>query len=92
MEDMEAEILYDGVPVKTVSSTKETLFTFDNEWSMSGKNLTDGQHRITIRRKKGNGSIYAGSTLSYFSLEDPIPPQETPSPWNVPTTAWKKKR
>ena len=73
MEDMEAEILYDGVPVKTVSSTKETLFTFDNEWSMSGKNLTDGQHRITIRRKKGNGSIYAGSTLSYFSLEDPIP-------------------
>lgn len=73
MEDMEAEILYDGVPVKTISSTKETLFTFDNEWSMSGKDLTDGQHRITIRRKKGNGNIYAGSTLSYFSLEDPIP-------------------
>lgn len=73
MEDMEAEILYDGVPVKTVSSTKETLFTFDNEWNMSGKDLTDGQHRITIRRKKGNGNIYAGSTLSYFSLEDPIP-------------------
>ena len=45
MEDMEAEILYDGVPVKTISSTKETLFTFDNEWSMSGKDLTDGQHR-----------------------------------------------
>ena len=47
---------------------KRQLFTFDNEWSMSGKDLTDGQHRITIRRKKGNGNIYAGSTLSYFCL------------------------
>lgn len=73
MEDMEAEILYDGVPVKTVSSTKETLFTFDNEFRMSGKNLTDGKHAVTIRRKKGGGNIYANATLSYFSLEDPIP-------------------
>lgn len=73
MEDMEAEILYDGVPVKTVSSTKETLFTFDNAFRMSGKDLTDGSHVITIRRKKGRGNIYAHSTLSYFSLEDPIP-------------------
>lgn len=73
MEDMEAEILYDGAPVKTVSSTKETLFTFDNEFRMSGKALTDGKHTITIRRKQGKGNIYANSTLSYFSLEDPIP-------------------
>lgn len=73
MEDMEAEILYDGVPVKTISSTKETLFTFDNSFRMSGKDLTDGKHAITIRRKKGKGNIYANSTLTYFSLEDPIP-------------------
>ena len=52
MEDMEAEILYDGVPVKTIASTKETLFTFDNAFRMSGKDLTDGSHVITIRRKK----------------------------------------
>ena len=73
MEDMEAEILYDGVPVKTIASTKETLFTFDNAFRMSGKDLTDGSHVITIRRKKGRGNIYANATLSYFSLEDPIP-------------------
>lgn len=73
MEDMEAEILYDGVPVKTIASTKETLFTFDNAFRMSGKELADGRHAITIRRKKGSGNIYAHSTLSYFSLEDPIP-------------------
>lgn len=73
LEDMEAEILYDGVPVKTISSTKETLFTFDNSFRMSGKDLTDGRHAITVRRKKGSGNIYAGATLSYFSLEDPIP-------------------
>ena len=73
MEDMEAEILYDGIPVKTVSCTKETLFTFDNAFRMSGKALADGSHVITIRRKKGSGNIYANSTLSYFSLEDPIP-------------------
>lgn len=73
MEDMEAEILYDGVPVKTISSTKETLFTFDNAFRMSGKDLADGRHAITIRRKKGKGNIYANSTLTYFSLEDPIP-------------------
>lgn len=73
MEDMEAEILYDGVPVKTVASTKETLFTFDNAFRMSGKDLADGRHAITVRRKKGSGNIYANSTLSYFSLEDPIP-------------------
>ena len=40
---------------------------------MSGKDLTDGSHVITIRRKKGRGNIYANATLSYFSLEDPIP-------------------
>lgn len=73
MEDMEAEILYDGVPVKTIASTKETLFTFDNAFRMSGKDLADGSHVITIRRKKGSGNIYANATLSYFSLEDPIP-------------------
>lgn len=73
MEDMEAEILYDGVPVKTIASTKETLFTFDNTFRMSGKDLADGSHAITIRRKQGKGNIYANSTLSYFSLEDPIP-------------------
>lgn len=73
MEDMEAEILYDGVPVKTIASTKETLFTFDNVFRMSGKDLADGKHAITIRRKKGKGNIYANSTLTYFSLEDPIP-------------------
>lgn len=73
MEDMEAEILYDGVPVKTITSTKETLFTFDNAFRMNGKDLSDGKHAITIRRKKGKGNIYANSTLTYFSLEDPIP-------------------
>lgn len=73
LEDMEAEILYDGVPVKTISSTKETLFTFDNEFRMNGKDLTDGRHAVAIRRKKGGGNIYANATLSYFSLEDPIP-------------------
>lgn len=73
MEDMEAEIYYDGALVKTISSTKDTLFTFDNEFHMQGRALTDGKHVITIKRKKGTGNIYANSTLSYFSLEDPIP-------------------
>lgn len=92
MEDMEAEILYDGIPVKTVSCTKETLFTFDNAFRMSGKALADGSHVITIRRKKGSGNIYANSTLSYFSLENPIPPLAMPSPWNAPITASERKR
>lgn len=74
MDDMEAEILYDGEVVKTIKCTKDTLFTYDNAFILKGKNLTSGKHNITIRRLKGNGNIYANSNLSYFSLEDHIPP------------------
>ncbi|MDO4410060.1 MAG: alpha-2-macroglobulin family protein [Akkermansia sp.] len=74
MSDMEAEILYDGEVVKTIKCTKDTLFTYDNAFVLTGKNLTTGKHNITIRRLKGDGNIYANSNLSYFSLEDHIPP------------------
>lgn len=73
LETMEAEILYDGVPVKTITSTKDTLFTFDNSFRMHGKDLTNGTHNITIRRKKGKSNIYANSSLSFFTLENSIP-------------------
>ncbi len=73
MEPMEAEVLYDGVVVKTIRSTKETLFTYDPSFTLKGKELTDGKHVITVRRKDGTGNIYVNSTLGYFTLEDHIP-------------------
>ncbi len=73
MEPMEAEVLYDGVVVKTIRSTKETLFTYDPCFTLKGKDLTDGKHVITVRRKDGKGNIYVNSTLGYFTLEDHIP-------------------
>ena len=59
---------------------------------MSGKALADGSHVITIRRKKGSGNIYANSTLSYFSLENPIPAAGNAVTWNAPITASERKR
>lgn len=92
MEDMEAEILYDGVPVKTVSCTKETLFTFDNAFRMSGKALADGSHVITIRRKKVAGTSMPIPRSATSPWKTPFPPLAMPSPWNAPITASGRKR
>lgn len=92
MEDMEAEILYDGVPVKTIASTKETLFTFDNAFRMSGKDLTDGSHVITIRRKRAEGTFMPMPPSATSPWKIPFPPRGMPSPWNAPTTASGRKR
>lgn len=92
MEDMEAEILYDGIPVKTVSCTKETLFTFDNAFRMSGKALADGSHVITIRRKKAAGTSMPIPRSATSPWKTPSPPLAMPSPWNAPITASERKR
>lgn len=67
--DMTVEILFDGKLAKTVKITPENLFSFDNSFKLYGKNVSDGKHKITLRRK-GSGPLYYNAYLTYFSLED----------------------
>ncbi|GAB6164871.1 hypothetical protein JCM19992_08710 [Thermostilla marina] len=70
---MTVEVYLDGELQKAVEITPETLFSFDNKFVVEGEALTAGEHTVELRRK-GSGPLYANAYLSYFSLEDFIPP------------------
>jgi hypothetical protein len=67
--DMTIEVLFDGKLAKTVKITSENLFSFENSFKLYGKDISDGKHKITLRRK-GSGPLYFNAYLTYFSLED----------------------
>ncbi|MBP89087.1 MAG: alpha-2-macroglobulin [Planctomycetaceae bacterium] len=69
--DMTVELLVDGEKQKEIRITGENLFTFDNKFVLSGKEVTDGEHVIEIRRR-GNGPVYFNAYLTNFTLEDHI--------------------
>jgi len=68
---MTVEVLIDGKVRKQVKITAENLFSFDNKFVLTGKDVTTGDHTITIRRT-GSGSVYFNAYLTNFTLEDPI--------------------
>ena len=67
--EMEVEVLLDGKTLKTVSISKENLFSFDGTAVVAGDILGAGEHVIELR-KKGKGPLYANAYLSVFTLED----------------------
>ncbi len=69
--NMTVEILYDGVVKKTVEITPENMLAIDNTLILSGDELTDGVHKIELR-KTGTGPLYFNTYLQNFTLEDPI--------------------
>lgn len=69
--DMTVEVLLDGKVKKEVQINAANLFTFDNQFVVTGSDLTDGKHKIEIRRK-GDGPVYWNTYLTNFSTEDYI--------------------
>ena len=69
--DMTIEILIDGQVARRVKITKENLFAFDNAVVLTGKDVTTGEHTVTVRRQ-GAGPVYFNAYLTNFTLEDPI--------------------
>ncbi len=67
--DMTVAVYLDGKKRKEVHITEENLFTFDNKFVLTGRNITGGKHKLEIK-KKGKGSVYFNTYLTYFSLED----------------------
>jgi hypothetical protein len=69
--EMTVEVWFDGKQQKAVEITPATLFTFDNRFVLEGAAVTDGEHRIELK-KKGKGPLYYNAYLTTFSLEDMI--------------------
>jgi len=69
--DMQLEVLINGKKVKDVAINASNLFTFDNRVFITGKNVTDGEHKIELK-KKGKGPLYFNAYISNFTLEDNI--------------------
>lgn len=69
--DLEVEVLIDGRSLKTVSITKENLFTFDGTVMLTGDEVTTGKHAVELRRS-GQGTLYANAYLEVFTLEDKL--------------------
>ncbi|MFP4106526.1 MAG: MG2 domain-containing protein [Phycisphaerae bacterium] len=67
--DMTVSVLLDGKEVKKVRIDKNNLFTFDNKFVLTGKDVTGGKHKLEIV-KKGTGPLYHNFYASYFTLED----------------------
>ncbi len=69
--DMQVEVLIDGQVKKTATINKENLFSFDGTFTLEGKDVPDGKHEVTLRRK-GTGPLYSNVYLTNFTLEDRI--------------------
>jgi len=67
--DMTVEVWLDGKKQKDVKITAEDLFTFDNKFVLFGDAVTDGEHKLEIRRQ-GKGPVYFNAYLTNFTLED----------------------
>lgn len=66
--NLNLDISLDGKNIKTVNINKENLFSFDDKVIIKGKELTSGEHSITLE-KKGNSPLFYNNYLSYFTLE-----------------------
>jgi hypothetical protein len=69
--EMTVEVWLDGRLQKAVEITSANLFQFDNKLVVEGVNLSDGSHKIELK-KKGTGPLYYNAYLTNFTLEDPI--------------------
>lgn len=69
--DMTVELYVDGEKRKEVEINRENLFYFDNKFVLEGKAVTDGEHKIEIRRK-GTGPVYFNAYLTNFTMENYI--------------------
>ena len=69
--EMTVEVRLDGQLEKAVEVTAANLFQFDNRFVLEGRQVTDGPHKIELR-KKGRGPLYYNGYLTNFTLEDPI--------------------
>ena len=67
--ELTAEIEVDGRVVKTVSFTRDNLFSDDGVIELSGDELQPGTQSLRIVRS-GRGNLYYDAFLSYFSLEE----------------------
>lgn len=69
--EMTVEVWLDGELQKAVEITSQNLFTFDNKFLLSGKEVKEGKHEVELRRK-GKGPVYFNAYLTNFTLEDDI--------------------
>jgi alpha-2-macroglobulin len=69
--DMTLEIWLDGKKSKEVAISASNLFTFDNQFLLTGKQVTSGEHTLEFKRK-GKGPVYFNAYVSNFTLEDHI--------------------
>ncbi len=61
----------DGKEQKSITITKDNLFSFDNKLVLEGAALTAGRHTVELR-KEGDSPIYYSGYLTNFTLEDDI--------------------
>ncbi|RCS54930.1 alpha-2-macroglobulin [Bremerella cremea] len=67
--EMTVEIFVDGEKKAETEFTKENLFLVDNTVELTGLQVTDGQHKVELRRK-GSGPVYYSAYLTNFTLEN----------------------
>lgn len=63
------EVWFDGDLKKQVNVDSKNLFTFDNQFLVTGDAVTTGQHKLELKRR-GKGSLYWNAYLTNFTQED----------------------
>lgn len=67
--DLTIEVYVDGEKQKEVQVNAGNLFSFDNQFVLSGDAVTTGEHKIELK-KKGTGPVYFNAYVTNFTLED----------------------
>ncbi len=69
--DGAVEVWLDGKLRDTQTFDAATALRFDGRFVLEGNDLTAGRHTLELRRQ-GEGRLYAGASLTNFTLEDDI--------------------
>jgi len=67
--EMTVELYYDGQKQKEVNINADNLFSFDNRLVLTGRAITDGKHKVELKRK-GSGRLYYNAYMTNFTRED----------------------
>jgi uncharacterized protein YfaS (alpha-2-macroglobulin family) len=67
--DMTVEVWLDGKKQKEAKINADNLFTFDNQFVLTGDAVESGKHVLEVRRQ-GKGPVYFNAYLTNFTLED----------------------
>lgn len=68
------EVVVNGTTIATKQINAEDALSAPTRYEVPREIIRDGENRVVVRRKSGNGPLYFAAAATFFSLEEPLKP------------------